>query len=59
MNSKNFKYLILIIILLLIELKFIKIQKLSVLHSDKWIVMNAYNLFHKNIHMIYLMILLP
>ena len=43
MNSKYFKYLILIIILLLIELKFIKIKKISVLYSDKWIVMNAYN----------------
>ena len=43
MNSKHFKYLILINILLLIELKFIKIKKISLLHSDKWIVMNAYN----------------
>ena len=43
MNSKHFKYLILIIILLLIELKFIKIKKLPALHSDKWIVMNTYN----------------
>ena len=43
MNSKHFKYLILIIILFLIELKFIKIKKLLELHSDKWIVMNAYN----------------
>jgi len=42
-KSNHFKYLILIIILLLIELSFIKIKKLPALHSDKWIVMNAYN----------------
>jgi len=42
-NSKQYKYLFLIFILLLIELRFIKIKKLSILHSDHWIVMNAYN----------------
>jgi len=42
-NSKQTKYLFLIIILLLIEFRFIKIKKLPILHSDHWIVMNAYN----------------
>ena len=58
-NSKQSKYLILIIILLLIELKFIKIKKLPMLHSDHWIVMNAYSLFLNNIHVIHLLIHLP
>ena len=44
-KSKHFKYLIKysFLIIILIELQFIKIKKLPVLHSDKWIVMNAYN----------------
>ena len=44
-KSKHFKYLIKysFLIIILIELQFIKIKKLPVLYSDKWIVMNAYN----------------
>ena len=42
-NLKHFKYLILIINLILIELKYIKIKKSLEFYSNKWIVMTAFN----------------
>lgn len=43
LNSKYFKYLIIIIFLLLIELELIKIKKSSDLNPEKWVVMTAFN----------------